>query len=216
MDNTVPFTPVNFFQLSSDCRRLKARGNTTFALSPSNFKQYLLPDTSMLTSEHSFAAVSVGWQPEGIEIYVHVGQPYQQSTYPQFDRGDCLEVCIDTRNVKTSGYNTRFCHHFFCLPEKVEGQQAGEVTRFRTEDAHELCSAADLQVKSHLQRDHYTLQLAIPAHCLQGFDPEQYQWLGFTYRVSRTRGAAQHFSVCADDYQYAQQPSLWGSLRLVP
>ncbi len=62
---------------------------------------------------------------------------------------------IDTRDLKTSGYNTKFCHHFYFLPEKIDGIQCGEVTRFRTEDTHELCDPQFLQVESHKHSSGY-------------------------------------------------------------
>lgn len=61
----------------------------------------------------------------------------------------------------------------------------------------------------------YTLNIFIPNHCLYGYDPAQFGRLGFTYRVNQSEGFAQHFSVVSEDYQIDQQPSLWGTLRLV-
>lgn len=126
MEDIAPFTPVNFFQLQNDCLYLPVQIKTPFSLNGSNAKKYLLPDTSALTDEIAFAEVSMGWNEEGIEFYVNVLQPYQKSSYPLLEKGDSLEVCIDTRNIKTSGYNTRFCHHFFCLVEGTDGRQAGD------------------------------------------------------------------------------------------
>jgi hypothetical protein len=214
VEGTVAFTPVNFFQLSSDCRQLAKRG-IPFALTSKNFKRYTLPDTSALLDEYPFAAVAMGWHREGLEFYIAVDQPYQESFFPHLERGDSIELCIDTRNVKTSGYNTRFCHHFFCLPEQVDGRQAGELTRFRTEDTHPLCDGAELQVAFQRHKEGYHLQIFIPANCLHGYDPDQYRGLGFTYRINRAKGASQHFSVSSTDFQFEQQPSLWSSLQLI-
>jgi hypothetical protein len=144
-----------------------------------------------------------------------VSQAFQRVTYPDIARGDSVELFFDTRDVKTSGFNTRFCHHFFFLPEAVDGHQAGEITRFRTEDIHELCDPKELKVKSQLKSNSYQMQIFIPAHCLHGYDSEQFDRLGFTYRINRPDGPSQHFSVVTDDYQVEQQPSLWSSVRLV-
>jgi hypothetical protein len=122
---------------------------------------------------------------------------------------------IDTRDVKTAGFNTRFCHHFFFLSEPVEGLVAGEITRFRTEDTHELCDPQDLKVISSRKKNSYTMNLFIPGSCLYGYDPDQFNRLGFTYRLNRAHGFPQHFSVVSEDYQIEQQPSLWSSLRLI-
>ena len=104
-----------------------------------NYKKYLLADTSALCSEESFAEVAMGWHQQGLEIYVRIDEPFRQAHYPEVDRGDSIEVFVDTRDVKTASFNTRFCHHFFFLAEGIEGHFAGEMTRFRTEDVHPLC-----------------------------------------------------------------------------
>ncbi len=215
MDNIAPLTPVNFFQLQFDCRYLPLQAKKLFGLQLSNYTKYLLPDTSALTHEDYFAEVALGWNEEGLEIFALINEPFQKSTYPNLERGDGLEVCIDTRNIKTSGYNTRFCHHFFCLAEPLDDQQAGEITKFRTEDTHPLCDKDDLKVLRNLKKNSYTLQLLVPAHCLFGYDPEQVGMLGFTYRINRAGGDSQHFSVSSGDFQFQQQPSLWANLRLV-
>jgi len=214
-DDFEPITPVNFFQISADCHYLsKSRKETAFAFTKQNYHKYLLPDVSALCSEEKFAEVSIGWREEGIEFYVAVNKPFNKAFYPEIDRGDSVEFFLDTRDVKTSGFNTRFCHHFFFLAEGVEGHLAGEITRFRTEDTHPLCDSGDLKVKSICQHSSYVLNAFIPSHCLVGYDPEQFERLGFSYRINRAEGFPQHFSVTSDDYQIDQQPSLWASLQL--
>jgi len=215
-DEIVPITPINFFQVSADCNYLPhAKGQSFPHLTKKNAGKYLLPDTSALCSEESFAEVSIGWHAEGIEVFVKVDSPFKKAVYPEIDRGDSVELLIDTRDVKTSGFNTRFCHHFFFLAEGVDGHFAGEITRFRTEDVHPLCDPSELKVKSLCQSDGYQLNIFIPSSCLHGYDPEQFNRLGFTYRINQSEGFPQHFSVVADDYQIEQQPSLWGTLRLI-
>ena len=208
MDDLVPITPVNFFQLSWECFYVPAGGMTSL-------KKHALPDLSDLCSEPYFAKVAMGWNKEGLEFFIEIGQPARRSNYPEVLRGDSVELFIDTRDVKTSGFNTRFCHHFFFLPEEVDGHVAGEITRFRTEDVHDLCSPKELRVKTLLKSHNYTLQIVIPAACLNGFDPEQFDRLGFAYRINRPDGPPQHFSAVTDDYGIDQQPSLWSSVKLV-
>ncbi len=213
-DDFVPLTPVNFFQISADCQFLP-RTDGFPALNKKNYKKYLLPDTSALCSEETFAEVAVGWHQQGLEIYAHIDEPFRQASYPEIDRGDSVEVFIDTRDVKTASFNTRFCHHFFFLAEGVEGHFAGEITRFRTEDVHPLCDPNELKVKSQCQSSAHTLNIFIPSQCLFGYDPDQFNRLGFSYRINRAQGFPQHFSVVTDDYQIDQQPSLWASLKLI-
>ena len=101
------------------------------------------------------------------------------------------------------------------MPEPLEGIQAGELTRFSTEDKHELCDPKDLKVKSQIGSRSYSMKIFIPSHCLVGYDPEQFDRLGFTYRINRSHKDPQHFSVVTQDFQIEQQPSLWASLKLL-
>jgi hypothetical protein len=50
---------------------------------------------------------------------------------------------------------------------------------------------------------------------LYGYDPKQFDRVGFTYRINRHGGNPQHFAVVSKDYQIDQQPSLWGSIKLI-
>ena len=92
----------------------------------------------------------------------------------------------------------------------------GELTRFRTEDAHVLCDPMALKVQAKSKGSTQVVNLFIPLQCLHGYDPEQFARLGFSYRINRAEGFPQHFSVTTEDYQIEEQPSLWSSLRLVP
>lgn len=215
-EDLVPITPVNFFQIHADCRYLGNSNEGGFPfLNKQNARKYLLPDTSTLCSEESFAEVSMGWNEDGLEFYVQINRPFHRVFYPEVSRGDSVEFFIDTRDVKTAGFNTRFCHHFFFLAEGIEGNFAGETTHFRTEDTHPLCDPKELKVKSTLKSSHHILNIFIPTQCLHGYDPQQFDRLGFSYRINQAEGFPQHFSVVTDDFQIDQQPALWSSLKLV-
>lgn len=213
-DELSPITPVNFFQISTECHYLNNFSLKNFPLLKSAKGKFLLPDTSALCSEKAFADVAMGWHEEGIEFFASVRVPFKRARYPEVDKGDSFEIFIDTRDIKTSGFNTRFCHHFFFLAEAIEGHQSGEITKFRTEDTHLLCDPDDLKVKAQLTGNGYILNIFIPNHCLYGYDPAQFNRLGFSYRINRAEGFPQHFSVVTEDYQIEQQPSLWSTLRL--
>ena len=200
--------PVNFFALSCDCQHLAKREQAP------SFAVHELPSTHTLTHEVSFAKVAMGWHEEGIALHIQVNRPASRSAYPASEQGDGIEFFFDTRDVKTSGFNTRFCHHFFFLPQAVEGVSKGEKTHFRTEDSHPLCDPQELECNVQLKKKDYSMKIFIPSHCLVGYDPKQFNRLGFTYRISRFGGAPQHFSVVSQEYQVDQQPSLWASLIL--
>lgn len=209
-----PLRPINFFHLHVDCFRI----DSSFpGINAKNKKKYLLPSTADLCDDWSFAEVALGWNQEGIESYISVDQAVGRLAYPNIRQGDSVELFFDTRDVKTSGFNTRFCHHFFALPEAVEGVQTGEITHFRNEEeSHELCDPKEILIKSASTSTGYLIQLFIPRSCLHGYEPEQFDRLGFTYRINRSSGPPQHFSVTTDDYALEQQPSLWSSVKLIP
>jgi len=209
----VPITPINFFQICLDCFYVEP--GILQNLAEKKNQNYGLPDLSSLCADDNFADVFMGWNEGGFEIIFKVKKKFEEAYYPDVTKGDSVELFFDTRDVKTSGYNTRFCHHFFFLPEAVEGYQKGEKTHFRSEDSHELCDPSELKLKSVLKNKEYILYLEIPKSCLFGYDPEQFGRIGFTYRINRPRFQSQHFSVVTEDYQLEQQPSLWSSAKLI-
>ncbi len=206
-DPTFSLTPVALFSVTVDCHRCGSKGQLQ--------RQHDLPSMSSLCSEEAFASVSFGWDSKGLYASISVDKAFERSLLPEVQKGDSVEFFIDTRDSKSAGFNNRFCHHFFFLPEVVDGRQAGEITRFRTEDVHEWCDHQELRVAVKLLADAYRLDVMIPTHCLHGYDPEQFDRLGFSYRINRAGGEPQHFAVCTRDFQIEQQPSLWASMRLV-
>lgn len=205
-----PLLPLHFFSISTECRYCK----------PSPFPAQLarscqLSNTSELGLEDSFAKVKLAWNRDGLLAEIDCSASFEKCSYPNIEEGDSVELFIDTRDVKTSGYNTRFCHHFFFLPEPLDGVAAGEITHFRTEDSHSLCDSKKLLVKTEIKRRGYLMSIFIPSECLHGYDPDQFDRLGFTYRINRFDAESQHFSVSSHDFPIEQQPSLWASLKLV-
>lgn len=205
-------SPINFYQMRIECSKLPTGA---FPQLDAKAKKYLLPDMTTLSGEESFANVSMGWTPQGIEFYVQFSVPFEDARYPDVTRGDSIEIFLDTRDVKSSGFNTRFCHHFYFLPKAVEGHQAAEITRFRTEDTHELCDPSLLKVKSKFQKSSYTMHIFIPSESMVGYDADQFDRIGFSYRINRSGGEPQHFSVLSEEFKIDQQPSLWSSIRFV-
>lgn len=208
-NQTPSLNPVNFFALACECHYLPKKEN------PLSFSQHGLPSTHLLTQEYSFSQVALGWHEEGIGCSIQINQSFTKSSYPDVKKADSIELFIDTRDLKSSGFNTRFCHHFFFLPQPVEGISCGEITHFRTEDSHPLCNCQLLFCQTSFTKKDYKVRIFIPAQCLHGYDPKQFDRLGFTYRLNRVGGKPQHFSVVSQDYSIDQQPSLWASLNLI-
>lgn len=212
MEDLIPLNPIHFFSIELPCFYLKKNEGRKWE------KKHLLADLSSFQGEHSFAEVFLGWNEEGIHAEISVAAPFDTVRLPDYYQGDYIEFFFDTRDVKSTGYTTRFCHHFYFLPtlpeESEEWAQAAEVTRFRTEDKHELCDSAKLFIDSKKEKKMQVIKIFIPAECLYGYDPSQFDRLGFTYRIGRQNGQEQYFSASDEDFSIEQQPSLWASLTL--
>lgn len=203
--------PASFFSLGFDCPRIPFE-NWEKVIEKAKYK---IPDTAFLCLEEPFAEINMGWAEEGLFFAIHSSAAHKKSFFPDIAKGDSVELFIDTRDVKTSGFTTKFCHHFFFLPELTEGKDRGEITRFRNEDAHELCNAEELSLSSKITSHGYILKIFIPAHCLFGYDPKEKMRLGFDARINQYNGPSQHFSVVSDEFPVEQQPALWSSIKLV-
>lgn len=205
-------SPVNFFELKLGAQFHKAK--TLPGMTLSGGKAYKLPDLSALTGDDQFADVGIAWNEEGLILRFEVYKPFEAALYPEIQEGDSVEVFIDTRDVKTAGFATRFCHHFFFVAEEVDGKFGAEISRFRTDDSHPLSDHNDLIVKPKLAKDSYTLDVFIPQICLFGYEPADFKRIGFTYRINRCGGDPQHFSLKTDEFRIEDQPALWASITL--
>ncbi len=211
LEEIVPLEPVHFFAFQLDCR---------YAKSGKLDKGHFLPDLSAFHDGSPFAKVALGWHEKGIYVQVHVEGAFDHPDFPKFAEGDSMELFFDTRDVKTTGFTTRFCHHFFFLPDPVqtsggEDVHAREITRFRAEGVHPLCEPSLLEITAIKEKRKRILQIFIPSECLHGYDPVQFDRLGFSYRINRVNGSKQHFSASGTDFSIESQPALWASLKLV-
>lgn len=210
LEEIVPLDPVHFFAFQIDLHYLK-EGKFE--------KKHLLPELSSFHNDRPFVQLSMGWNEEGIFLLGRVEGAFDQSRFPNIGVGDSLEFFFDTRDVKTTGYATRYCHHFFFLPEPFESDetliQAGEITRFRSDNAHELCDPNLLKIEATHQKKRCDFKIFIPSECLYGYDPTQFNRLGFTYRLNGILGQKQYFSASDIDFTIENQPSLWASMKLV-
>ncbi|SCA62826.1 hypothetical protein SCG7086_AE_00120 [Chlamydiales bacterium SCGC AG-110-P3] len=208
-DGDIAINPVAFFGMRFDMLSCDASAPTSLAA------RYRLPDTTDLTGDYPEAEMRVGWSSEGLAFHVIVRSKFGRTVYPRIDLGDALELFIDTRDVKTSGFNTRFCHHFFFLPEMTEGHQKGELTHFRTEDAHPHCEINGLGLEVERSNTTYVYKIFIPSSCLIGYDIQQFKRIGFNYRIHVAGEAAQHLSAVTSDFRIEEQPSLWATGRMI-
>lgn len=173
---------------------------------------YLLPDVGYLIDEEPFAEVAAAWNETSLLFCIEVRESIEKVSYPNFREGDSVELFVDTRNLKEVGMMTRFCHHFFFLPEAVEGIRSGEVTRLRADETRPLADASLLAVDCQANKRGYRMSITLYRDALTGYEPETRKKLGFTYRINRAAGEAQHFS--SPDFKFETHPGLWATLIL--
>ena len=203
LKDLAPLTPSGFFELVGAIPDLdKKKKRVAF-----------LPDTSGLLGEEKFADIALYWTDEGIQVILRAQKSIDEVLFPAFSEGDSLELFFDTRDLKTASAITRFCHHFVFLPEDVEGIQAQEITRFRSEDAHKYADPALFVIETEVKRSRYEMTIEIPKQALYGYDPREFQRLGFTYRINRPKGDPQHFAASSHFYAIERHPELWASFE---
>ena len=203
LEGMAPFFPADFFTCS-----------TEVAYSKEVKGARILPDLSELLAEEKLASFSLAWNEEGLLGTVTVNSPMTASSFPDYIKGDAVELFIDTRDNKKAGSPTRFCHQFVLLPFEVEGVTAVEVTRFRPEDAHELCDPALIHLDVQKSGEGYSLTFTLPKEILHGYDPLQFPRIGLSYRIHRHKGEAGHFPFSSKRFNPLQNPSLWASITL--
>jgi len=196
-----PFPAASFFNVSVKIK--KKVGRLSY-----------LPDTAGLVNEKSFARVAVTWASGGLTLHIHIKKPLEESLYPKYREGDSVEFFFDTRDLKNAQSVHRFCHHFIFLPEEVDGVRAQEMTRFRSDEAHELAAPELFVVQTTVNRRDYEMEIHIPKEALHGYEPSEFKRLGFAYRINRSGGDPQHFSLSSRFFSLEKHPGLWATLIL--
>lgn len=198
--------PLHFFSVSLEGAYLKE--NMPFQ------KKHLLPSTSKYFDEEEGAKVFFGFNEKGLRFQFQVFTEVKEVVYPDFRKGDSIEIFIDTRNVKSSGYITKFCHHFVLFPSKVDGFFIKEVSRFRNDDSHFLAESKDFQVEVDHQKKFYLIDIFIPSFSLHGYDISKFDKLGFTYRINITGKDPINFSLSPKEFVIERNPYFWSTLTL--
>lgn len=200
LEGISPILPLDCF--SVQCELLYAKSQPSLKVME---KKFLLPSTSKILNEISFADVAVAWSEQAIYCDVFFNK--------SLDKADKVEIFFDTRDLKTVSFTHRFCHHFLVIPQPTAIETyAKEVTVFRTEDTHPLCLPEDIKVEVQDSRKSYVIRTTIPAYCLHGYDPEQFFRIAMNYRLSTKEADLQHFSSAYPLIE--QHPRYWASCHL--
>jgi hypothetical protein len=183
-------------------------------------ERYRVPDLMALEGQQPFATLSMAWNDEGLYFGLQVPGKTQYRIDPRnVTRGDCLELWIDTRDVKDSHRANRYCHRFYFLPGGRGRQGKDPIARQSTvERAREQappCPEESIQVGLRRQRRGYQMEIALPAAGLNGFQPREFSRLGFNYVLHDVDRGTQSWSI-GGDAALLHDPSAWGTVELRP
>lgn len=174
-----------------------------------------MPNLSDLLAEEPLSSLSLSWSVEGISGLFCIEKPLETCLFPDYMKGDAIELFLDTRDNKKSSFVSRFCHQFVLLGKEVNGVRAQEITKFRLEDTHPLCDPLDIFLEVKEKKESYEVSFTLPKEILHGYDPLEFSRLGFAYRIHRYKGKPLHFPFSSKYFEPLKQPALWASLLLV-
>lgn len=215
MNLTVPQRA--FFNFSFPCRRRQSP-----PVIDGNLKDwddsFRIPDLMGMEEQPSFAQLYMGWDDDGLYFAVEVPGKTQYKIDPKnYWKADCLELWIDTRDMKDAHRANRFCHHFFFLPGGSGRDGKSPIGRQTTIDkAREQappCPEDSIEVGLKRLKRSYRMEIALPATGLNGFEPHEFEHLGFNYTLRDIDSGAQSWSV-GRDAPVVHDPSTWGSVQL--
>ncbi|MGQ9730387.1 MAG: hypothetical protein ACUVX8_03865 [Candidatus Zipacnadales bacterium] len=179
---------------------------------------FVLPDLGTLEGTPNYATLYMAWDREG--LYFALDVPHKKQVVvnaQQPHKGDALFLWIDTRDAREAVRAGRFCHEFVALPRPrgvKRTVQAWQIPIPRAREQAPLCDPQALHVASLLRQEGYSLELAIPRKCLNGYDPVDCSRLGFTYLVTDTTHGQQLWNV-SPHLPFEHDPSTWATIELV-
>lgn len=204
--STIPsLRPELFFQVKHICHQLKSKDSVIkkgYQLEP--LPQFELED---------LAIVHIAWSQDSFHLFFDIDKPIEK-TESDYRKSDSVELFFDTRDNKQKNIVSRFCHHFAIYPEKVDGSFFKEVTRFRGEDMHPIAAKDTIEVIVSVKKKSYSMQIKIKAEALHGYQPSEFDQLGFCYRVNQVNLDPVGFYAPFDTIAIEKHPSSWSSLLL--
>lgn len=182
--------------------------------------EYLAPPLVEIDDVEPFADVYWAWNEDGFHAAFDVPN---RTSAPQSDpkhwwKKNGLRLCLDTRDARDIKRATRFCHFFYILP--VGGGKNGKAPVIgthrmsRSKEPPPPVDVKKIQIASYVSRAGYSVEVGIPAGCLQGWDPAEHPRIGVFYKVKDTQHGGQHLTV-DDELGWNTDPSTWATGVLV-
>jgi hypothetical protein len=214
MPKRVPRT--RYFNIAVPCRHRKTKPRIDGLLKDWQ-KKFILPDMVAVDGRNAFAEFYLAWNDAGIYLAMEVKGKANPITVEenQFWTADCLEVWFDMRDARAMHHASLYCHQFVFLPPTgAKGEPlARQVDITRGSGKGQMDEPDGVTVASKKTESGYTLEAAISADALHGFDPVEHPRLGFTYHINDTHLGAQYWSI-DKRFRFMDNPSMWGTVIL--
>ena len=177
-----------------------------------------IPDLMAVEGLKSYADLYMAWDDSGLYFALHVRRKTRYKIDPKnHARGDCLELWIDTRDLKDAHRANRYCYHFYFLPGGAGRDGKKPIGRQTSiENAREQappCPEDSIEVGLRRLKRSCRMEIKLPASGLEGFQPREFDRLGFTYLLHDAEKGLQSWSG-GRDLPIAQDPSTWGTVEL--
>jgi len=182
-------------------------------------ERHRLPEVA-LEGRSPFAALWMAWSPGGLWFAAFVPRTRAPQVIPKrLAAGDCLELYIDTRDIRSAHRAGRYCHKFVVAP--VGGAGRGRHPIFEHQGiARALANPPtvlpeQIELAADVFSDGYTLEMRFPASALTGYDVEVNRRLGLAYVVHDIEREMQVWPH-QNDLPVWIDPSLWAVIELMP
>ncbi|OGN62533.1 MAG: hypothetical protein A3F09_05650 [Chlamydiae bacterium RIFCSPHIGHO2_12_FULL_49_11] len=151
----------------------------------------------------------------GIGLSVMLDSGDFTTQFPDYRKGDAFELFLATRAMEEVYIYNKFVHHFVFLPDHPE-PNALEVTKFRSNDSHNLAPFEFLTAKVEKSPARNTLEIGIDARALYGFDGAAEMKGRIAFRVYRHKENPLHFPHDFDRGRIETNPAVWALLEYTP
>jgi len=183
-------------------------------------REYLVPPLIQLEDQEPFADVYWAWDQD--HLYVAFDVPARSGPLrcdsTHWWKNDGVRICVDTRDARDLKRATRFCHFFYVLPSgggpRRDRPVVGLHRMSRAKEPPPPVDVSQITVATDIGRRSYSLEVAIPAGCLSGWDPAEHPRIGIFYKIKDTCHGDQHLTV-NDDLGWNVDPSTWATGVLV-
>jgi hypothetical protein len=173
-----------------------------------------------LEGDEPFARMWLAWSTEGLWFACRVQRTRAPRVIPKkpWD-GDCVEFCVDTRDVKTAHRAGRYCHRFVMAPVGGPGRAAlpffVHLPIHRSLMDPPIVKQDMIEIASKVADDHYIIEAYFPSASMSGYDAiDDSHRLGIAcvvHDVDRGEMNWPHSQILP----VGMDPSLWASMKLV-